>query len=112
MTTQQCERCRWDLGFGAREPISPHTCTVPPTDDEREALWELIDAERRGLTRIGSGDSMSLTDAILASDVWRNRRQGPITDAQVQAAFESWNGMHVGTVRDRLRAALEAARGA
>ena len=40
------------------------------------------------------------------------RRQGPITDAQVQAAFESWNGLHVGTVRDRLRAALEAARDA
>ena len=41
------------------------------------------------------------------------RKQEPVsepTDAEVEAAFKSWNGWHVGTVRDRLRAALEAAR--
>lgn len=37
-------------------------------------------------------------------------RQGPVTDEQVEAAFRSWNGWHTGTARDRLRAALEAAR--
>ena len=41
------------------------------------------------------------------------RKQEPVsepTEAEVEAAFKSWNGWHVGTVRDRLRAALVAAR--
>lgn len=58
----------------------------PPTDDEREALAHLIaDASAhpafpRPSTAAPFNADYRAADAILASDAWRNRRQGPITD--------------------------------
>ena len=94
-------------------------------DNDREALAQAIDPEAHRLNWYADAkdvrDQMdglrikrsvySQVDRILAAlPSLGYVKQGPITDAQVEAAFRSWNGMHVGTVRDRLRAALEAAR--
>lgn len=73
----------------------------PPTDDERSALQKII---------YTTPSIIGLTDAILASDVWRNRRQGPITEAQVDAAVRAhYAAGGRGTTREPMRVALEAA---
>lgn len=71
--------------------------SVPPSDDEREALARVI-RENRSIAKIMGDGYVSvmqagddeIADAILASDVWRNRRQGPITDAQRHADDLLW----------------------
>lgn len=83
---------------------------TPPTDDERGALLDLIsdalfdwDGDTRPASRI--------TEYVLASDLWRNRRQGPITDAQYIAARDAYEAASSGHVVTEvaMRAALEAA---
>ena len=90
--------------------------------DEREALRDLIEEERRGWNRRGSGYSIEVADRILASDVWRNRpldvntktvnilreryeqlldverRQGPITDEWEALAEAAWGEHSIGFV--------------
>jgi len=85
---------------------------TPPTDDEREALANLIPL---GFTeRDGVRDVYEAADRILAAGF---RRQGPITDAQVEAAaraiqaFEG-NPKYWRDFEQHARAALEAARDA
>ena len=72
--------------------------SVPLSDDEREALAEIVARAIRAGRYSGKmvatpqprewhnpvdlRDGRRAVDAILASDVWRNRRQGPITDAR------------------------------
>lgn len=110
--------------------------TAPPTDDEREALEEWS-FEHRPILSMRDGSIASckcmdrvfitgqedwdqhIADAILASGF---RRQGPVTDAQVEAAarvfYESqtgsadgFNGSLYRYAWERMaRAALEAAR--
>lgn len=82
--------------------------TAPPTGDEREALIAWIDAwyDRTA----GPGESWvtsDLADAFIAAGF---RRQGPITDAQIEAARLSlW--VNCGNLpASVVRAALEAAR--
>lgn len=59
MTDNEC----WVVVDGemCRKPIEAHT----PTDGEWEALAKLIDSERRGWRRPGSGDSYALADVVL-----------------------------------------------
>ena len=73
--------------------------TTPPTDDEREALVNALLGSRFFDSHDWAGTGSwpgweyiqwelgELADDILASEVWRFRRQGPITDAQVEAAI-------------------------
>lgn len=74
--------------------------TNPPTDDEREALAAIC--REYAYRPVGQE-----VDAILAAGF---RRQGPITDAQVQAARDSLyrQGNRYPSMED-MRAALEAA---
>ena len=56
-----------------------------PTDvAEREALADVVDDALTSLTDTRDA-CYRVADAILASDVWRNRRQGPVTNTQVEA---------------------------
>jgi hypothetical protein len=103
------------------------TWQVSPSDDEREALARVI-RENRSIAKIMSDGYVSviqagddeITDAILASDVWRNRRQGPITDEMVERACiaftcdsaEEWFELaatYRASIWSGMRAALEAA---
>lgn len=86
--------------------------TAPPTDDEREALARLL----RGDVGIGGMPWETVADAYRKSAdraiAAGFRRQGPITDAYVDAVFQ---GIRNGVAwrplgRDEVRAALEAAR--
>lgn len=85
-------------------------------DDEREALADLIAEERdKWPRRADDMDSEELAATILAAGF---RRQGPITDAQVEAAteardlYESDDSLSAWDNRlAETRAALEAARG-
>lgn len=61
----------------------PEFGIAPPTDDEREALERVVEPildAAMGDYGGGTYEDYAIADAILASDVWRNRRQGPITD--------------------------------
>lgn len=83
--------------------------TAPPTDDEREAVVAAIYSS--GVWRY------EVADRILASDVWRNHRQGPITATEVIAAAKWWaesgNGEHPWPEYVKpMRGVLEAARDA
>ena len=78
-----------------------------PTDGERAVLWEIIDSERRGWQRIGSGLTSDLRDRILAAGFRRTVQgepsheghsfcdprlgcvQGEPTDAQVLAGLNA-----------------------
>lgn len=83
--------------------------TAPPTADEREAVVAAIYSS--GVWRY------EVADRILASDVWRNHRQGPITATEVIAAAKWWaesgNGEHLWPEYVKpMRGVLEAARDA
>lgn len=85
------------------------------TDDEREALIRRFDAMR------DSGICSPTTRGLLDDAERLLRRQGPITDAQVEAASIAFGGIHSPSweraaewereeVRDGMRSALKAAR--
>lgn len=77
--------------------------SVPPSDDEREALAEIVARAIRAGRYSGRmvatpqppewhnpvdlRDGRRAVDAILASDVWLSRRQGPVTDKQEAVAY-------------------------
>lgn len=106
-----------DLEKAIRPLIAEHEhLTTPPTDDEREALAEILYpffVRGDGLHDVVIAEQA--LDAILAAGF---RRQGPITDAQVEAAWRA--GAAVlgdyeppgGRDLRAMRAALEAARDA
>lgn len=93
--------------------------TTPPTDDEREALTEdaLTEAVARLIQQF-EGDPeewrnfRDAANAILASEVWRDRRQGPITGPAVGRAWVALFANHPTITVEQVRAALEAARDA
>lgn len=62
---------------GAEAALAVFEKAHTPTDDEREALWKVIDKERRGWVRMGSGDSTVLRDVILASGFRRSEVPEP-----------------------------------
>lgn len=106
-------------GFELGYRVAVERLTAPPTDDEREALAQVL----RSATDDGADRTEEYTDAILASDVWRFCRQGPITDAQGRDAFLAFMGMDAASFAEMSptyraasiaqgRAALEAARDA
>lgn len=93
------------------------------TDDEREALEDVIrDCTSRGLTY------EQAAKFIMASDPWRNRGRGPITDEMIEAGcvgfynvpdgLASWNRLAqadsvlADKYRSGMRVALEAAEAA
>lgn len=104
--------------------------SVPLSDDEREALAEIVARAIRAGRYSGKmvatpqprewhnpvdlRDGRRAVDAILASDVWRNRRQGPITKSAAlkgyytipeqqrkRLTFESWLAALEATERAR-----------
>lgn len=88
--------------------------------DEREALARVLHADdvKHGrafsdfalMNEYAIGWYFDNADAILAAGF---RRQGPITDAQIDAALVAWYGVNARwnwIARDGMRAALEAAR--
>lgn len=80
------------------------------TDDER-ALWAIIDDERRGWVRIGSGMTSTLAEKILAAGFRRSEVQGEPSDAQVRAIWDALGpAITVAFEYEELRAALRAAR--
>ena len=104
--------------------------THEPTEAEVRAMTYLIDDERRGWARRGSGNSASLASAILAKFQQptreptetervtvsrRNRGGGPITDEEIDAArgelIARINSV-IQPTRGTIHAMLEAARAA
>lgn len=77
---------------------------APPTEDDREAVYEVLDLYfETGLFR----------DMNIPQVNGLFRRQGPITDAQVEAAVGAWliaKQVGVPVPVGAMRAALEAAR--
>ena len=111
--------------------------TAPPTDDEREALDRLLDEhmavrpqrvrewpddEAEAYRELGWSEGIAAArklqvakarDAILASDVWRNRRQAPVTDAMLAAALNAYGDVSTHWASGvGMRDALEAAQAA
>ncbi|GAA5198593.1 hypothetical protein [Microbacterium jejuense] len=84
---------------------------TPPTDDEREALNAVL---LRGFTDHANGAGSPLLGVYLADRILAAgfRRQGPITDAQVEAAWQALEEEGVRPLLRIVRAALEAARDA
>lgn len=113
--TKDSESNRWlEEQYGGHWDTCPNRVESVPAD-EREALAELIEGVGLGLYLPGSHghdyiNPGKAADAIIAAGF---RRQGPITDAQVEAA---WSVLELETVghytRANMRAALEAARDA
>lgn len=80
--------------------------TTPPADDEREALARILPAWDRNGYLVWE-ECLDIADAILAAGF---RRQGPISDAQVEAALSAY-AVHAELASSHaMRAALEAAR--
>ena len=67
--------------------------TAPPTEDEREALAAVLGSLVYGTTfrAVRTQNADDLTDAILTSDVWRNRRQKEIP---LYAMLDVWMGLY------------------
>jgi hypothetical protein len=90
-------------GAGSFLPVASDVQETAHTDDEREALRNLIEEERLGWNRRGSGYSIELADAILAAGFHRT----------VQGATEAPNSKSFGTVQgepdlmDRLKDSLQ-----
>jgi hypothetical protein len=97
------------------------------SDDERDALahlvndnhmctrpWMEIRRNEPAWTR-SNGDDYAIAEAYRAADALLAagfRRQEPITDAQVEAALDSWEEHSEYYPAEGMRAALEAARAA
>ena len=106
-----------------RELIAEHErLTTPPSDDEREALarahfydWRRIHPGTLTWATYGESHKQRFYDLADVAIGAGFRRQGPITDAQVDAALDSWFGISAGwndKTRNSMRAVLEAARSA
>lgn len=85
----------------------------PAIGDEREALIALLDDDANwhytGARTVFLPERGA--DAILASEVWRNRHRGPITQADVDLAYEAFVAGPT-DAKESMRAALKAAEDA
>ncbi len=106
------------------DPLAePVNSPAPPTDDEREALIEILADDENYIWDENNKPTLFqpdyAADAILASPVWRGRPLGDPTEEETRAAALAYHrelekyGYRVPDVHFRcMRAALEAARGA
>lgn len=113
-----CEMCRWEMGFGAREPIA-HTCEKVHTPDER--LVQEFYAEHYGpetgwiverlelavfVPTMGAEDSLravrrALDDAELDIQTFRLEAATPATRVEVPHAQGGWHQwVYLGGWRD------------